>query len=388
LEINNVTNTPNTFKGNLKYGVSIENSGSNNIGNYIAFTRTAGTAPENSFLENVEVGVYVNNSPGTKILANKFTPNGNKNFDGVVLIGSDNCLISWNKFLNNYRGTQIYNRNLGQAVTEVIRNEYQNNTYGLVISPVEFPAPTCTTNNSVDPQNVQFHCNKFFGTPAYMGFPAIPSNNVGVLGSGLIVDQGTAALDVDNDFALDPFASPSQVRNLEYDIAWDYDGPPNYPAYYYQANHLGPVITLNYLATSPVLIPITSTPIVINTRPYSSGAFHYDLVDIWSPIPPQKYCPTPWSLWKTGSNGIDSKAVGKVTIYPNPTNDFMNINIPEDIHLKEIMIYDMMGREVFSLDNSLKSSTFKIDLSSLNVGMYQLHLFTDNEELNYKVIRK
>ncbi len=375
--------TPNTFKGDLKYGVSINNNFStysNFIGNISLTTtsRTSGSAPENAFIENVETGVYVVNSPGTKILANKFIPNGSRAFDGVVLIQSDDCMIEWNKFLNMNRGVQIYNNAFNQLVTHVKLNEFQNNEYGLVISPKEFPSSTCTTNTSLNIQNVQFHCNKFFGTPSILGAPKIDPNRIGILGSGSIPVQGSVSPDIDvyNDFALDNIYD----RNIDYDIAWDYTLGLPYPYYYYQefVPAVGPNIPLNGLSAAPINI---------NGNVYV-GVFNMNFSDISNPLNPPPLDCQPWALWKTKNAVTISQTIDKISISPNPTFAIVNIKIPEEILLSEIKILDVTGRVVYCLKNPVKNSNFEIDLSQFSSGVYNVHLITNAGDLVYKLIKR
>lgn len=66
------------------------------------------------------------------------------------------------------------------------------------------------------------------------------------------------------------------------------------------------------------------------------------------------------------------------TIYPNPTNNFLNIVLNENtFQVNKIIIYDITGKEVKSVDIKSNSKYLRTDVSSLPKGIYLLTLQTD-----------
>jgi hypothetical protein len=372
---------PNVFKGSLSHGIYIDNGFGTKIGTYASTTRSFGLPSENEFMENVAIGIFASNAMGLEAVANKFIPAGSRIYDGVVLVNSDNCKIEWNKFLNNYRGLQIYNRNNNQTLTEVLRNEFQNNKYGMAISPEDFPLTCglCSGNLGLagNLQNIEFHCNKFFGTPPVGLVPRIDANDIAIIGSGLIPDQGSTGIYIsaDNDFALDP--SFGHTRNVDWDIVWQYSGA--FPHYYYEAPLVGGVpVYLNSTLTNSIQI--------VNGNPVSPGTLGITLTDIKS-FGPTSYCSS-WSTWKTNPGGIKKDELENISVYPNPAKSTINLKVPDVRSLQIIGIYDMTGRLVLNNGFQVSDSMIQFDLGSLSAGVYELSFIFENKKIIQKIIRE
>lgn len=95
------------------------------------------------------------------------------------------------------------------------------------------------------------------------------------------------------------------------------------------------------------------------------GAASYDAIET--------ACPEPVSI-------IETEAV-ELNIYPNPTNDYINVDCAEEI--SEIVISALNGSEV------IRTKSTYIDLSSLTPSMYFVNIMLQNGDvLVSKVIRK
>jgi len=68
-------------------------------------------------------------------------------------------------------------------------------------------------------------------------------------------------------------------------------------------------------------------------------------------------------------------------IYPNPTNDFLNVTSSITTN-KKIAIYDISGKQVLNMEQD--TSSFSIDVSSLQTGSYILKI----NNVSYKFIKK
>ncbi len=71
-----------------------------------------------------------------------------------------------------------------------------------------------------------------------------------------------------------------------------------------------------------------------------------------------------------------------ITIYPNPTSNFLNVNLqsftPE---LSQMTIVNTMGQVVRNINNNLSDKIIQIDVSSLSKGIYFLRVVDNNDEL-------
>ena len=65
------------------------------------------------------------------------------------------------------------------------------------------------------------------------------------------------------------------------------------------------------------------------------------------------------------------------TIYPNPTNNILNIVLSENIDVNKIIIYDVTGKEIKSVSIKINSKDIQTDVSSLPKGIYLLTLQSD-----------
>lgn len=74
---------------------------------------------------------------------------------------------------------------------------------------------------------------------------------------------------------------------------------------------------------------------------------------------------------------IKENKQSKFSIFPNPTTDFVNIDMEESINLKyKLTIIDMFGKQVYG--NLLFDRQSKIDVSNLSRGVYIMEIrFTD-----------
>lgn len=97
-----------------------------------------------------------------------------------------------------------------------------------------------------------------------------------------------------------------------------------------------------------------------------------------------------WSLYarspfeSSGALGNDSFEIGKISIYPNPTSDFINIAVPDSNTMVSIKMYDFNGKQVYNTS----SLDRKIDISNFAIGTYILLLETEKGNLTKKVIKK
>jgi hypothetical protein len=81
--------------------------------------------------------------------------------------------------------------------------------------------------------------------------------------------------------------------------------------------------------------------------------------------------------------GTDQPEPDKVLrIYPNPANDWLNIEAEEEIG--EIRVYNPLGERVLKLE--IGNSDYQIDVSRLQGGIYYVAIITENREIKKKII--
>ena len=82
--------------------------------------------------------------------------------------------------------------------------------------------------------------------------------------------------------------------------------------------------------------------------------------------------------------GITSEEVAGLKVYPNPAEDVVTIECSEEI--KEVKIYDALGRIMASPISTLQGERETVDVSQLSSGIYNLCVFIDDGMLTKKII--
>ena len=82
-----------------------------------------------------------------------------------------------------------------------------------------------------------------------------------------------------------------------------------------------------------------------------------------------------------GTLSIDTNMLNSVSVYPNPVNDILNIDIPKKIdNGLNIAVFDALGKQVmFEKLNNLKSS---FSVSELNAGIYLMKLTSSSQNMS------
>jgi hypothetical protein len=73
-------------------------------------------------------------------------------------------------------------------------------------------------------------------------------------------------------------------------------------------------------------------------------------------------------------------------LYPNPTSDYITVEVPNIESLQEIGIYDIFGECVLSVETQNFVSLQKIDVSSLPPGVYFLKV-GNAKPMKFMVVR-
>ncbi len=74
--------------------------------------------------------------------------------------------------------------------------------------------------------------------------------------------------------------------------------------------------------------------------------------------------------------------LGEISIYPNPTADYVNIKTAEKI--KTIELYSLLGQKI-----KISAESNRVNLSSVPSGVYNLRLTTENNQIQtFKIVKK
>jgi hypothetical protein len=80
--------------------------------------------------------------------------------------------------------------------------------------------------------------------------------------------------------------------------------------------------------------------------------------------------------------GLDELNNDKVTVYPNPTSDLLNIKVTGVFGKSMLFVQDLNGRIVYQQDVTFDSLTNQtIDVSKLGTGLYHLIVLNKDEKL-------
>ena len=80
----------------------------------------------------------------------------------------------------------------------------------------------------------------------------------------------------------------------------------------------------------------------------------------------------------------ESDNVNTLSIYPNPAESFITLELSSDINVYDVSIIDLMGKEVYN-SNSLTS--MRIDISDLEIGNYIIVVNSDSGKKLGKLIK-
>ncbi|MBR4814382.1 MAG: cellulase family glycosylhydrolase, partial [Paludibacteraceae bacterium] len=73
-------------------------------------------------------------------------------------------------------------------------------------------------------------------------------------------------------------------------------------------------------------------------------------------------------------NGVENNLLEKhpITLYPNPTEDFFSVSVPEGEKLSKVQLFDLTGRFLFESEEDM------VDVSRLDRGVYCVKVFLTN----------
>jgi hypothetical protein len=87
-----------------------------------------------------------------------------------------------------------------------------------------------------------------------------------------------------------------------------------------------------------------------------------------------------------GNLGMDETEASTASVYPNPSNDIINISLDKG-ELIKIELYSMTGRLLFK--QYLNSSTYTLNIGDYPSGSYLVRVFNQNNDVtNTKIVKK
>jgi hypothetical protein len=89
----------------------------------------------------------------------------------------------------------------------------------------------------------------------------------------------------------------------------------------------------------------------------------------------------PLSTLNIAENNLESR---ELTIVPNPVKDVLNIHLSQNETISSIVLIDLSGRQVLSINDHLTS----ISVSNLKAGMYIANIATDKGVYSKKILKK
>lgn len=75
------------------------------------------------------------------------------------------------------------------------------------------------------------------------------------------------------------------------------------------------------------------------------------------------------------------------TVYPNPADNFLNVNVKNGVTVNEVALTDLNGRIVKTISSSFDSN-LEINVSDLSAGVYMLTIKTNEGVGNSKFVKK
>ncbi|QOD59617.1 T9SS type A sorting domain-containing protein [Polaribacter haliotis] len=85
-----------------------------------------------------------------------------------------------------------------------------------------------------------------------------------------------------------------------------------------------------------------------------------------------------------GALNADNVIVQKISFYPNPVNDILQIKNSDNLKISTIMIFNVLGKKVKVIRNPENA----IDVSDLSKGIYFLNINSENGKIVKRIIKK
>lgn len=187
------------------------------------------------------------------------------------------------------------------------------------------------------------------------------------------------AWDIDDNFAT--ITRSIRVRDTEAPKIFLLGKDPYYTPLDTPYDDPGIKVTDNYNSESQLII--TKDTRGINWKKEGQYTAYYNAADSSGNVAAQKTRVV--IVTSVQINGIkEMLQTDGYAIYPNPASDQLNIDL-KDAEIKNIVLYDLQGKEVVKLDVSKGIAQYQMDMSKQQAGMYLLQIETaEGRIINHK----
>lgn len=96
------------------------------------------------------------------------------------------------------------------------------------------------------------------------------------------------------------------------------------------------------------------------------------------------YIVTPTRLNCAALSTSDIESQEQISLYPNPVEDILTLQFPNDQEIKKIVVYDLNGKVVLERQENI----LKVNLERLNTGLYLLAVHTPTSIYRNKFLKK
>ncbi|WP_430408404.1 T9SS type A sorting domain-containing protein [Kordia sp.] len=146
-------------------------------------------------------------------------------------------------------------------------------------------------------------------------------------------------------------------------------------------------IQINGAPTSGVIEILANDAALANSVTSLKSFMQADMVDDGSAtfvnvVDPNASALSGVSSFDFATLSVEEKQLGNIVVYPNPATTIVNIT-GNEIQLQKVEIYTTNGQMVLTVTNNLK----KINISSLQSGIYFMKLFAESGSKTVKLIR-
>ena len=91
------------------------------------------------------------------------------------------------------------------------------------------------------------------------------------------------------------------------------------------------------------------------------------------------------TLWNTSSE-INTADIGQLSVYPNPSDGIVMIEMPQNEALVKIEVFDLTGKNLPFISNTLTSNTVSIELFHPYHGLVIMKIQSTNRLHFFKVL--
>ncbi len=351
------------FFGNFDYGVNIKTP------NYVVIKNTSNT----SFNGDINHAIKFDETGGHNLISglNIVNPNLTALESGISIRNSFSTIIENSNIIDYNKGIEVYipDGSIQDAV-EVRNNNILASNYGVTIATREFPVSTIPTLNQLNLiKNVLIHCNRILNC------------NYGIIGTGLMIEQGDGTNDWSNRFCTS--VSNDECLNVSSsniaDVVWLNDGQ-NYPTGFtlnYDKDNKGSLIKrdLKDLGVGQTLY-LDGVPVTLAGA--NKNSLQFAAIPFTNPF--SFLCPSTHYDKKGDDKEYIIKSKQKdiivsnqLIVYPNPASISIRIEGLSDAVLN-YKIYDITGRlinEGYTTPNS-----FEIPVKQFSDGLYNIVIYS------------